>query len=137
MKNGRNSLRIPPRLMTRCRKAKSHPAAVKKSSQMRKRLVRPERIRFGHILKESHTYNIFKNRYIRYGFLIGLPIPLICFSSMHRACFNNSIHWVYFFIPFIFSFLFGCLGTFKIMSESQAESYKLLYRIKTKEQYTG
>ena len=33
-------------------------SAVKKSNQMKKRLVRPERIRFGHILKESHTYNI-------------------------------------------------------------------------------
>jgi len=123
--------------MTRCGKARSHLAAVKKSNQMKKRLVRPERIRFRNILKENHTYNIFKNRYIWYGFLIGLPIPLICFSSMHLACFNNPIHWSYFFIPFIFSFLFGCLGTFKIMSESQAASYKLLYRIKTKEQQGG
>lgn len=123
--------------MTRCGKAKSHPAAAKKSNQMKKRLVRPERIRFRDILKENYTYNIFKNRYIWYGFLMGLPIPLICFSSMYRACFNNPIHWSYFFIPFIFSFSFGCLGTFKIMSESQAGSYKLLYRIKTKEQHIG
>ena len=121
--------------MTRCGKAKSHLVVVKKNNQMKKRLVRPERIRFRHILKERHTYNIFKNGYIWYGFLIGAPIPLICFSSMYRACFNNPIHWFYFFIPFIFSFLFGCSGTFKVMSESQAESYKLLYRIKTKEQY--
>ena len=121
--------------MTRCGKAKSHPAAVKKSNQMKKRLVRSERIRFGHILKESYTYNIFKNRYIWYGFLIGLPIPLICLSSMHHACFNDPPHWFYFSISFIFSFLFGCLGTFKIISESQAASYKLLYRIKTKERH--
>jgi len=50
--------------MTGCGKAKSHPAAVKKSNQMKKSLVRPERIRFRDIIKESHTYNIFKNRYI-------------------------------------------------------------------------
>lgn len=104
---------------------------------MKKRLVRPERIRFRDILKESHTYDIFKNRYIWYGFLIGLPIPLICFFSMHGMCFNDPAHWFYFFIPFILSLSFGCLGTFKIMSESQMESYKLLYRIKTKEQYIG
>lgn len=99
---------------------------------MKKRLVRPERIHFKDILKEAHTYNVFKNRYIWYGFLIGLPIPLICFSFMFRACLNNPIHWFYFSIPFIFSFLFGCLGTFKIILESQADSYKLLYRIKTR-----
>ena len=104
---------------------------------MKKRLVRPERIRFKDILKEAYTYNIFKNRYIWYGFLAGFPIPLICFFSMYRACFNNPLHSFYFSVPFVFSFLAGCLGTFKVMSESQAESYKLLYRIKTKEHHRG
>lgn len=96
-------------------------------------------INFDELAKEPFTYNIFKNKYIWYGFLIGLPVSLICLTpgltdgfSFSSRCFLKPLHWFYFIIPVLFAFLFGCLGTFKIGLEAEAESYKLLYRIRVK-----
>ena len=96
-------------------------------------------INFAELSRQPFTYNIFKNKYIWYGFLMGLPVSLLCLTSglaeghlVSSRCFFKPLHWIYLVIPFILAFLFGCLGTFKIGLEAEAESYRLLYRIRIK-----
>lgn len=101
---------------------------------MKKKLIRLKRINFIELARQPFSYNVFKNRHIWLGFLIGLPVPLLCFISNPGGCIDNPVHWLLFTVPFIIAFLFGCWGTFRVWLESQAESYKLLYRIKAKGQ---
>lgn len=92
-----------------------------------------KRVKLKEFFVEPFTYNILKNKYIWFGFLIGMLFPAMCFAPHFNMCISNPLHWFYFAIPFIFAFIFGCVGTFKVMKEAEADSYRMLYKIKTKE----
>ncbi len=113
---------------------------------MKKRLIAVRRARLKELFVDPYTYNIFKNKYIWFGFLSGLPIPLICLGPQLirdlkfkgiaiacNTCIANPLHWFYLTVPFIFAFIFGCLGTFKIIKEVEADSYRILYKIRAKD----
>lgn len=100
---------------------------------MKRRIRKGKRVIFKDLVSEPYTYNIFKNRHIWFGFMIGLPVPLICFVSHFKICITSPLHLFYLSVPFISAFIFGCFGTFKIAKEAETESYKVLYNIKAQD----
>lgn len=88
----------------------------------------------------SYSYNIFRNVYIWFGILWGLPIPLAGalfqaliidsrdFAEITQAVLTTPIQWIFLAHPLIFGILFGILGT--VRQQKDEEVNKLIGELK-------
>ena len=88
----------------------------------------------------SYSYNPFKNGYIWFGLLWGLPIPLASVffqtifvasdSTQHPAMLviSTPMQWFFLAHPFFFGALFGILGT--VRQQKDTEVRKLIEELK-------
>ena len=79
------------------------------------------------------SYNIFKNIYIWFGTLWGMPIPLVTISiHIHfiekagghqpfMTALNSPLQWFLIAHPFLFGVLFGILGTIRTTKDNQID----------------
>jgi diguanylate cyclase (GGDEF)-like protein len=88
----------------------------------------------------SYSYNIFRNIYIWFGILWGLPIPLA--SSLFQALLvgsrdiheiievvlNTPIQWLFLAHPVVFGILFGILGS--VRQQKDDEVNRLIEELK-------
>lgn len=87
-----------------------------------------------------HSYNIFKNPYIWFGLLWGIPVPFVTTSlamtfaaTCHLAppithVFSSPIQWFFLSHPLLFGALFGILGT--IRQEKDTQIRKLVHELR-------
>ena len=82
-----------------------------------------------------HSYNIFKNPYIWFGFLWGIPVPLATTFAATTymvppitEIFSSPIQWFFLSHPLLFGALFGILGT--IRQEKDIQIQKLVNELR-------
>ncbi|MBM9603552.1 GGDEF domain-containing protein [Desulfopila inferna] len=83
---------------------------------------------------KSYSYNVLENVYIWFGFLWGLPIPLVTiFFEMHvleesgidqgiLTTLSSPVQWFFLAHPLLFGILFGILGTIRYAKDSELKS---------------
>jgi diguanylate cyclase (GGDEF)-like protein len=81
--------------------------------------------------RRCYSYDLRKNLYIWFGFLWGLPIPVVTFSLQAHYVDNQSLaallatilttplQWFFLLHPVLFAAIFGILGTIKSEKESR------------------
>lgn len=88
-------------------------------------------------LRDPHSYNPFRNGYVLFGFLWGLPIPLFScgidmvfsgHSSLFRCLSDHPLQILFLLHPFLFGALFGSMGT--IRRRKDGEIARLLLELK-------
>ena len=95
---------------------------------------------FIHATTRSYSYNPFKNVYIWFGILWGLPIPLVSMLFQSLLANPHSVHdlvrmvistpaqWLFLLHPPLFGVLFGILGT--IRHQKDAEVSQLIEELR-------
>ena len=80
---------------------------------------------------QPFSYNILKNVYIWFGFLWGLPIPVVTISLHYlflstngddiplRTVFSTPLQWFFLLHPLLFGTLFGILGNIRKEKDRQ------------------
>lgn len=79
-----------------------------------------------------HSYNIFRNSYIWFGILLGLPVPVVTayleiiftepnqhFPHIVAHIFQSPRQWFFLAHPLMFGALFGILGTIRHEKDGQ------------------
>lgn len=96
---------------------------------------------FTSALKNTYTYNFFKNSYCLFGLLLGLFIAFLALA-LHQYAINaplmrenytqilqtHKLYWVFLMHPVIFAIIFGALGTIKKNRETKIND--LIERLK-------
>ncbi|MBU1231608.1 MAG: GGDEF domain-containing protein [Proteobacteria bacterium] len=119
------------------------------SSTMPRKLTNQVREFFSACLR-LHSYNIFKNPYIWFGILWGLPVPLVTiFLTMAFTANNhldhaithvlqNPLQWFFLAHPLLFGALFGILGTIRQEKDTQIQNLvEKLRQLSTQDPLTG
>lgn len=80
-----------------------------------------------------YSYNVFKNIYILFGTLWGMPIPLLTImihihflekSSTPEpflTAINTPLQWFFIVHPILFGAIFGILGTIRVLKDRQID----------------
>ncbi|MBU4261515.1 MAG: GGDEF domain-containing protein [Proteobacteria bacterium] len=95
-----------------------------------------------------HSYNLFKNPYIWFGLLWGIPIPLVTTSLAMTAkghlapdisdIFQSPLQCFFLAHPLLFGALFGILGTIRQEKDTQIQNLvEELRELSTKDPLTG
>jgi len=84
---------------------------------------------YGRAFSRGFTYDLRKNYYLWFGFLWGLPIPVVCLGldiSLGRpgrtpldAILEHPIHLFFLAHPFLFALVFGAMGTVRHKLEEE------------------
>lgn len=85
---------------------------------------------FLHAFIERSTYHLRENPYLLFGFLWGLPVPIVCVGidlwvrglglGHALACVaEHPIHLIFLAHPFLFALVFGAMGTIRRRKDQQ------------------
>lgn len=96
---------------------------------------------FLHAFIKRSTYRLRENPYLLFGFLWGLPVPIVCIGidlwvrglglgSAFSCVVEHPIHLVFLAHPFLFALVFGAMGTIRRRKDQQI--HELLDALETK-----
>jgi len=84
---------------------------------------------YGRAFRRGFTYDLRRNYYLWFGFLWGLPIPLVCLAldcslgqpgrTPLNAVLEHPIHLVFLAHPLLFALVFGAMGTVRHKLEEE------------------
>jgi diguanylate cyclase (GGDEF)-like protein len=98
---------------------------------------------------QPHTYDVRTNSYLWFGFLWGLPIPVVCMAmdlslsgdpgrSVLQTIALHPIHLLFLAHPILFALVFGAMGTVRHNLElKNAELIRSLTDLATTDALTG
>jgi diguanylate cyclase (GGDEF)-like protein len=98
---------------------------------------------------EAFTYDVRKNVYLWFGFLWGVPIPIVCLAldcsldaapgrTVLDAIVEHPVHLLFLAHPILFALVFGAMGTVRHrLEEKNAELIHSLTDLATTDALTG
>lgn len=100
-------------------------------------------------LRRSFTYDPTRNVYLWFGFLWGIPVPIMSIAldlelsgvpgrTPMNAILEHPIHFVFLAHPFLFALIFGAMGSVRhALEEHNAELIRTLTDLATTDELTG
>jgi diguanylate cyclase (GGDEF)-like protein len=97
----------------------------------------------------TYTYDVRRNVYLWFGFLWGIPIPIVCLAldcsldaapgrTVLDAILQHPVHLVFLAHPILFALVFGAMGTVRHrLEEKNAELIRSLTDLATTDALTG
>jgi len=98
---------------------------------------------------EAFTYDVRRNVYLWFGFLWGVPIPIVCLAldcsldaalgrTVLDAIVEHPVHLLFLAHPLLFALVFGAMGTVRHrLEEKNAELIRSLTDLATTDALTG
>lgn len=100
--------------------------------------------------RQPFSFNLRRNTYIWFGFILGLPIPIVTIlihahfleaslvDSPYMTALTSPTQWFFLAHPLLFALLFGILGTIRENKDRQLHTMiKKLQKLSTHDPLTG